>query len=417
MDRESYRQSCAQEFEREQAARKLHWRTTVVLGYNNIPLRITPHGFDPAPILGRDSLAGTSLARLCLGGIKVIVWSPGIPFWKPSGEGLAGRAKVRFLQQQLEAMHELGKLTGGQLQVARNTREIREVNASGGVAIVLHLSGANHLNDLAILREYYDLGVRMVHCGFQDWPEDDPAGESVQYGDPHRRLYHATKLGPHGVRTVEEMKRLGIIVDVAHLLPEGFDDVVSRMEGLPFVYSHGGCGALAPNERTFDDARIAKVAANRGVYGIGVCHVPDLSDLVRKDEGNEQKHALIAERRAQREREMAASASDIRDYLRQRYSEWSNWEERELARLNGYQVKLSLATIVAHMKYLRDRFGPDIVGYGPDYEHTYQYLRGLEEADKTPNLTRALLDEGFCASEVQGAMGHNFMRVFEAVLG
>jgi microsomal dipeptidase-like Zn-dependent dipeptidase len=114
---------------------------------------------------------------------------------------------------------------------------------------------------------------------------------------------------------------------------------------------------------------------------------------------------------------MAASASAVRDFVRQRYAEWNNWEERELGRLQGYVVKFSLATVVAHIKYLRDRFGPEIVGYGPDYEQTFQYVRGLEEADKTPNLTRALLDEGFSPAEVQGALGHNFMRVFEAILG
>ena len=72
---------------------------------------------------------------------------------------------------------------------------------------------------------------------------------------------------------------------------------------------------------------------------------------------------------------------------------------------------------MAHLSHLRKTFGPEVLGYGPDYESTFQYVLGLEEADKTPNLTRALLEAGFSPDEVQGAMGHNFMRVFEAVLG
>jgi microsomal dipeptidase-like Zn-dependent dipeptidase len=79
-------------------------------------------------------------------------------------------------------------------------------------------------------------------------------------------------------------------------------------------------------------------------------------------------------------------------------------------------VKHSIGAVVAHMNHLRDTFGPQVVGYGPDYEMTYQHVRGLEEADKTPNLTRALLDAGWAETEVQGAMGHNFMRVFDAIL-
>jgi microsomal dipeptidase-like Zn-dependent dipeptidase len=72
--------------------------------------------------------------------------------------------------------------------------------------------------------------------------------------------------------------------------------------------------------------------------------------------------------------------------------------------------------VVAQMAYLRERFGPGTVGYGPDYETTYGYHRGLEEADKTPALTRRLLDDGWPAADVQAAMGHNFMRVFDTVL-
>ncbi len=417
MDAERYRQMSAQERAREIEARELHGGTTVVLGYNNIPFRITPDGFDPAPILGHSPLCATPVERLLLGGVRVIVWSPGIPWWKPSGEGLGGRAKVRFIQGQLQAMHRLPALTDHRLRIARSAADIRRINADGAVAVLLHLSGVNHLNDLGILREYYDLGVRMIHCGFQDWPEEAPHGDTVQYDRPQARVYHGGHLNAHGVRTIEEMKRLGIIVDTAHLLPEGFDDVTSRLERTPFVYSHGGCGALYACERNFDDARIARVATHGGVYGIGVCLGPDLSEeTARQASENARRHRLLAERRRAREAELAARARDIRDYVRLRYSEWGHWEERELAAMQGYPFKSSLRNVVAHMTYLRERFGADVVGYGPDYEFTWQGHLGLEEADKTPNLTRALLEAGFAPEEVRGAMGHNFMRVFDTVL-
>jgi membrane dipeptidase len=414
MTADEFRRAVAIEFEREQAARKLHWATTVVLGYNNIPGRFDGKTFHLDSLLGADSLCATNLARLGLGGVHVIVWSPGTPFWKPDGEGLAGRAKVRFIQAQLQAVNDLGKATAGALRVARTAAEMRRINAEGGIAVLLHLSGVSHLNDMAVLREYYDLGVRMVHCGFQDWPETPP-GDRVRYDDPLRRIYHGGRLSAAGARTIEEMKRLGMIVDTAHLLPEGFDDVADRMEGTPFVYSHGACAALSSNDRTFDDARIARLAANGGVYGIGVCHIPDLAGAAVKDPENEARLKRIADGRAQRQREMA-DRNDLPEFISLRYGDWDHWEEHEVRRTGAFPVKMPLWTVVAHMRHLRDRFGPQVVGYGPDYEFTWQYMRGLEEADKTPNLTRALLDDGFAPEEVQGAMGHNFMRVFEAVL-
>lgn len=416
MDAEDFQKKALRKFNEEQASRKLHWETRVVLGYCNLPLHIVEDWFDAAPILGQGSLCGTNLERLILGGIKVIVWSPGIPFWMPSGLGLGGRAKVRFIQQQLEAAHGLSKQTGGLLQVARSASEIRKINEAGSIAILLHLSGVNHLNDLGILREYYDLGVRMIHCGFQDHPEESPGNELTEFQD---RNYHGGKLDANGVRTIEEMKRIGMIVDVAHVRSEGFDDIVPRLEGLPFVYSHGGCHALVPHWRNMDDARIRLIAEHGGVYGIGVyIDPPPTHDRPSHDEENAKRFQHIAEGRKKRQEAIEASAKGVRDFIRRRYSmdHWQYWEERELARLKAYPPKSTIHSVVAHMKYIRDHFGAEIVGYGPDYEFTFGYVVGLEEADKTPSLTRELLAAGFTAGETQGAMGNNFMRVFEAIL-
>jgi len=419
MDAQTYCRLAADELAQAQAARKLHARTTVVLGYNNIPLRPTADGFDPGPILGDSSLCATNLERLILGGIKVIVWSPGIPYWNASWQALAGRTKVEFHMQQLEVVHDLARLTEGRLQVARDTEDMRRINESGGIAILLHLSGAAHLNDMGILREYCDLDVRMIHCAFHDPDEGTDERDLVQYDvEPHQRFHDTGRLNEHGVRTIEEMKKLGMIVDVAHLEEEGFDQVADLMEGLPFVYSHGACGALAPNERTFDDERIARIADSGGVYGIGVRMLPnDWDDPMSGDPSYVETMRLIAEGREQRQRELEAQSASVRDYIVKRYGEWDNWEVRELLRLGGYAIRNSLELVVAQMTHLRERFGPEIVGYGPDYETTFTYHDGLEEADKTPHLTQRLLEEGWPEAQVQGAMGHNFMRVFEQVLG
>lgn len=415
MDEMRYRAIISKEQQHEMAARALHAETTVVLGYNNIPLKVTEEGFDPSCILGGKDLCATSMHRLILGGVKVIVWAPGIPFWNASWRALGGRAKVEFHKKQFEVMNELGKLTGGILQVARNTSEIREINEAGGIAVLLHLSGVCHLNDMGVLREYYNLGVRIIHCAFQDMPEDSESSDMLQYGVvPHERIHYGGNLNEHGIRTIEEIKRLGIVVDVAHLLPEGFDDVVARLDGIPFIYSHGGCGALYKNERNFDDRRIEKIAKNGGVYGIGVCLGPDIPREGKEE--NRQKLQMLSENRVIHEQEISIQAKNLRDYIRLRYSDWNCWEERQLAILKAHAPKMSIKNLICHMQYLKENFGPEIIGYGPDYESTYQYVRGLEEADKTPNLTRKLMDEGWFEAEVQGVMGHNFMRVFEKVL-
>lgn len=268
---ESFHKAFADDLDKERRARKLHAQTTVVLSYCNIPLSPTADGFDTASILGNGGgFCQQTLSRLLLGGVKVLVWSPGLPSWQSDNLGIAGREKVGFILGQIQAVHDLAEQTDGLLEVARTTADIRRINSRGGVAILLHLSGANHLNDMGVLREYYDMGVRIIHAGYQDWPDDGGTARTVQFeNDPQDRIYHAGKLNEHGRRTLEEMKRLGIIVDVAHIRPEGFDDVAQIMEGVPYIYSHGACATLAPGWwRNLDDERISKIASNGGVYGI-----------------------------------------------------------------------------------------------------------------------------------------------------
>lgn len=424
---EAVTREAAAEQARDCTARALHHRTTVVLGYCNIPLRVTHEGVDASPVLGgAGGLRQQTLERLLLGGVNVLVWSPGTPTWMPSGRGLGGRAKVDFYLEQLDAVHELERLTGGLMQVARSTADIRRINAEGAIAILLHLSGANHLNDMGVLQAYYDRGVRIIHAGFQDWPEHDPPDEITYDGDPNDRIYHAGRLNEHGVRTIERMNELGMVVDVAHIRPEGFDDVAELMAGRPFIYSHGACASLAPGHwRNLDDARIERIAQSGGVYGIGVYllsanlsgPVPESDDAVR---ANDDKLAEIARLRREREAKLEREATGVRDYIVRRLGpeHWGNWEIHQLARHGAWMAKPSTtASVVAHMEHLRHRFGAGVVGYGPDYEFTYGFVRGIEEPDKTPNLTRALLDAQWPEQHVQAAMGHNFMRVFEQVIG
>jgi len=409
-DRASYQRKLAEHNDREVAVRKLHWGTTVVLGYCCIPMSLSPDGrsCEASAVLGNDSLCATNLDRLILGGVRVIVWSPGIPNESPSGRSLTGRDQVDFYTMQFRAMHELEEQTDGLLRIARSVGEIREINDAGGVAVLLHLGGPHHQGDLGILREYYDLGLRMVHLRA---PECAHQGKQADMD---------AELNDCGLRALEEIKRLGMVVDVAHTTVEGLDDLLPRMDGLPVVYSHGGCGALTANIRNFDDARIKAIAQGGGVYAIGAIlggRPGGQKALLSLTSDDEDPAQTIGERRTARAQRMDSESPTVSEFLYKRSTAWNHWEEREMARLKAVPVKSPMLAVVEHMKYVREHFGADAVGYGPDYERSYGNWQGLEEADKTPNLTRALLDEGFTPEDTQAAMGHNFMRVFERVIG
>ncbi len=71
-----------------------------------------------------------------------------------------------------------------------------------------------------------------------------------------------------GRTLVRRMEALGILVDVAHLSPQGIDDVLA-MATKPIVVSHGGVRGTCDNLRNLSDAHVQGIARGGGVIGIG----------------------------------------------------------------------------------------------------------------------------------------------------
>lgn len=93
-----------------------------------------------------------------------------------------------------------------------------------------------------------------------------------------------TGLTPLGRRVIQEMERIGMLVDLAHAAPRTIDDVLD-MATRPVVFSHTGVVATCDNQRNVTDATLRRLAQNGGIVGIGffrsaVCG-EDLSSIVR----------------------------------------------------------------------------------------------------------------------------------------
>jgi membrane dipeptidase len=59
--------------------------------------------------------------------------------------------------------------------------------------------------------------------------------------------------------------------------------------------------------------------------------------------------------------------------------------------------------------------GVDAVGLGSDFDGITCAPEGLDSVDKWPNLTRALLEEGYTAEEIRKIYGENTLRLMAAV--
>ncbi len=114
--------------------------------------------------------------------------------------------------------------------------------------------------DLTALKEFYDLGVRMMTF---TWNHKNTLGSPAEPA-------HGTAKGGLtnlGIAFLDAMERLGIIPDVSHLSDQGIMDVC-RLAKKPFVASHSNARTLCPRRRNLPDALIQEIANCGGVIGV-----------------------------------------------------------------------------------------------------------------------------------------------------
>ena len=241
--------------------------------------------------------------------------------------------------------------------------DIEKNRKSGKISTLLTLEdGGVVFSELAMLRNYYRLGVRLITLswnyengiGFPNIASRSFSDYSVV--DSKQQVDTVHGLTEFGKDYVKEMERLGIIVDVSHLNDAGFWDVV-RISTKPFVASHSNARALCNVARNMSDEMILALKAKGGVMGLNFC-----SSFLREN----------------------SSVSTIED-------------------------------MVKHILYIRDLAGVDVIALGTDFDGIDCELE-IEDCSQMQKLKYALQEAGLNHEEIEKIFYKNALRVFKQVL-
>lgn len=166
---------------------------------------------------------------------------------------------------------------------ARNRKDIEECLKTGKTACILTLEeGAICKGNFDNLRFFYERGVRMMTL---TWNYDNELAASCTTKED-------CGLTKKGKEFVEEMERLGIIVDVSHLSDKGIYEIAD-MTRKPFVASHSNARAICPHRRNLTDEMIRLIAKKDGVIGLNFYENFLCADY-RKMDAIEQRKVLAA---------------------------------------------------------------------------------------------------------------------------
>ncbi len=324
-------------------ARAVHAAALIVDLHCDLLLPTFFYGWDwkrqhaPNPLPGAPLFGHCDLPRLKAGNLGCLALGVVVnPWW-------GGTAHIGV---DLDRMH--AEAAEGDLVVATTAAQIRAAHAGGKLACFAGLEGAHALDGrLDALPALRDRGLRYV--GLVHFTRNAACRPMAGWG-----ASRDAGLTAYGCDLVDELNRLGMLVDLAHANRGGFLEACQRTRR-PLLCSHTACTAVHPSPRGIDDDQIRAVAETDGVVGI-IFVTPFIG------------------------RGGAAQAA-------------------------------------RHLDHIKRLVGVRHCGLGTDWEGFAVYPSDLASADQLANLTQALLGLGWTAEEVHAAYGENVLRVIEANAG
>ncbi len=266
----------------------------------------------------------------------------------------AGERALAVTNALAARLQRLARASGGQVSVCRSVADIRASLASGSLAAVLHIEGAEAIDpDMEALEVLYAAGLRSLG---PVWSRPNIWGHGVpfRFPSPPDTGPGLTDAGKALVRACNELR---IMLDLSHLNEAGFWDV-AEISDAPLVATHSNAHALCPATRNLTDEQLDAIGRSGGIVGINFA-----VSFLRED-GSQDSSTPLSE-------------------------------------------------IVRHVDYIANRIGIDHVAFGSDFDGAVvsDELGGLAGL---PKLVAALQDAGYDEDAVAKVTHGNWLRIFRA---
>jgi len=253
--------------------------------------------------------------------------------------------------------------------ICKSCQEILDARKDRKIALLITMEGVEPLGtDLELLRVLYELGVRAIGLTHA---RRNAAGDGGVFAPTGSSRDGLTGFGRDVVRQCEA---LGMIVDLAHINPAGFEDILTLTKKPPIV-SHTNARKYYDIERNISDEQIKMIGKRRGVIGVNSVLVSpnkEESTLDRYIDHIEHVVNLIGV-------ECVAIGFDFFEFI---YRQWPESARKELA-----------------AKFTTPHFIPD-----------------LSNHSHARNLTRKLIEHGFSDENIEKILRDNWMRIFKQTL-
>jgi len=374
-------------------AREIHARVLTVDTHVDIPFNFATPDVDP----GERGAFQNDLPKMREGGLDAaffIVYH--------GQEARTPEAYAQALQGAMRKFEGIRRMTEElypqEIELARTADDVERIHAEGKLVALIGVENAFPIGeDLSLLADFQARGatyVSLTHNGHSQF--GDAAVERADLGDQGPEW---GGLSPLGRAAVDELNRLGIMIDVSHAAKSTMMQMVERSRA-PVIASHSSIRAVADHPRNLDDEQLDAIRRNGGV-----AQTTALGAFVKVQPP--ERDAAVSDLR---QRVGLASGGSPDSLSADRRSEW----EAGMLDINRRFPPASLADYIDHIDYAVDRIGIDHVGISSDFDGGGGVV-GWMDTSETFNVTLELVRRGYGEEEIRKLWGGNLLRVLRQV--
>ncbi|XP_025867322.1 dipeptidase 3 isoform X1 [Vulpes vulpes] len=284
----------------------------------------------------------TSLDKLKDGLVGAQFWSAYAPCQTQDQDAL------RLTLEQIDLIHRMCT-SYSELDLVTSAAGL---NSTQKLACLIGVEGGHSLDSsLSVLRGFYLLGVRYLTLTFTcntPWAES-----STKF--KHHFYTNVSGLTSFGEKVVEEMNRLGMMVDLS-CASDTLVRQVLKVSKAPVIFSHSAARAVCNSLLNVPDDILQLLKKNGGIV------------MVTLSMGVLQCNLFA-----------------------------------------------NTSTVADHFDHIRAVIGAEFIGIGGNYDGSGRFPQGLEDVSTYPVLIEELLSRGWSEEELQGVLRGNLLRVFRQV--
>tara|TARA_R110002073_G_scaffold106303_2_gene239933 strand:- start:18204 stop:20384 length:2181 start_codon:yes stop_codon:yes gene_type:complete len=333
--------------------------------------------------------------KMRAGGLDVAFYIVYVGQGQLDDEGFARAREIAL--SKFDAIERMARRYPEHIEIAHTADDVERIAASGKLVACIGIENGYAMGtDLAAIEEFHGRGARymsLTHNRHSQLGDSNTPEDVTLYGG----------LSELGRKAIEEMNRVGIMVDVSHAAETTTLQAIAHSKA-PVIASHSGVDAIRLHGRNLSDGELLALKANGGVIQCVAF------DSYVKDDGGRRE--FIAQSREelglppQRGSQPVDESPETRKKLKQLRDRVTEFDSKI--------VKANVTHFADHIDHAVKLIGIDHVAISSDFDGGGG-VQGWNHAGETFNVTLEMVRRGYTAEQIEKLWSQNTLRVWRAV--